>query len=53
LINLVLGDAYLEAALGLDDSDRTTRFEKQFASATGFTPSPRQASPYHEECNPV
>jgi hypothetical protein len=32
LINLVLGDAYLEAALGLDDSDRTTRFEKQFAS---------------------
>ena len=40
-LNLVLGDAYLEAALGLDDSDRTTRFEKQFASAAGFTLSRR------------
>lgn len=44
LINLVLGDAYLEAALGLDDSDRTTRFEKQFASAAGFTLSRRVQS---------
>lgn len=35
-INLVLGDAYLEATLGLDEPDSAQRFEKQIASATRF-----------------
>jgi AcrR family transcriptional regulator len=35
-INLVLGDAYLEASLGLDDPDRDARFEAQIAMATHF-----------------
>jgi TetR/AcrR family transcriptional repressor of mexJK operon len=35
-INLVLGDAYLEAALGLDDPDQAQRFERQIAIATRF-----------------
>lgn len=35
-INLVLGDAYLEASLGLDDPDRMQRFEKQIAMAARF-----------------
>ena len=35
-INLALGDAYLEAALGIDDPDRGARFEAQIASAADF-----------------
>lgn len=35
-INLVLGDAYLDAALGLDDPDSVQCFEKQIALATRF-----------------
>jgi len=39
-INLILGDAYLEATLGLDDPDREQRFEKQIAMAIGFALAP-------------
>src|SRR5271155_1745121 len=35
-INLALGDAYLEAALGIDDPDRGARFEAQIAAAADF-----------------
>jgi hypothetical protein len=41
-INLVLGDAYLEAALGLDDPDWKQRFEAQITLATDFALSPPQ-----------
>jgi TetR/AcrR family transcriptional regulator, mexJK operon transcriptional repressor len=35
-INLVLGDAYLEAALGFDDPNTEQRFQKQIAMAVRF-----------------
>jgi TetR/AcrR family transcriptional repressor of mexJK operon len=35
-INLVLGDAYLEAALGLEAPDRARTFERQIGQATRF-----------------
>lgn len=35
-VNLLLGDAYLEAALGLDDPRRDEHFEQQITVAIGF-----------------
>jgi TetR/AcrR family transcriptional repressor of mexJK operon len=44
LINLALGDAYLEAALGLDDANFAAHFEGQIATAVefAFTPARRR-----------
>ncbi|MFA6114096.1 MAG: hypothetical protein WC729_08885 [Sphingomonas sp.] len=35
-INLLLGGAYLEAALGLDNPERDAKFEQQIAQAVRF-----------------
>ena len=35
-VNLALGDAYLEAAIGLDDPDRQIRFAAQIEHAIRF-----------------